>query len=214
MATTRESVETGAAPTAEVAAVPAPLAGDPSILGVPVFAAGSIALGLALVGYVPTAAGGGVLPIIFAATGLGLFVAMLWAAGVGQTIVAGIFGLFSGFWWSYSALVLGLNHNWFHVPAANVPRTVALYLITWAVIFVALMLSTLRLPLAFTIIFGLVVVALVLLVFGTLNADTTLTKAAGYVALAFGAVGVYVFMASAETATGGAGYPLGRPVRH
>lgn len=213
MASTVESAGVHAAQTTEAAA-PAALAGDPGILGVPVFVAASVALGLALVGYIPAAAVGGILPIIFSATGLGLFIATLWAAAVGQTIVAGIFGLFSGFWWSYAALVLGLTHGWFAVPAANVPRVQAIYLISWAVIFGALTLSTLRLPLAFTIIFGLVVVALVLLVFGTLNADTTLTKMAGWVVLAFGAVGTYVFMGAAESATGGGGLPLGRPIRH
>lgn len=214
MATTAEGADVPAVATAEAAVVPAPLAGDPSILGVPAFVAGSVALGLALVGYVPGAAVGGVLPIVAAATGLSLFIATVWAAAIGQTAVAGIFGLFSGFWWSYAVLVLGLTHNWFAVPAANVPRVQAIYLISWAVVFGVLTLGTLRLPLAFTIIFGLVVVALVLLIFGTLNADTTLTKMAGWVVLAFAAVGAYVFMGSATTATGGTGLALGRPVRH
>jgi succinate-acetate transporter protein len=187
-------------------------AGDPTILGLPIFAAGSVALGLALAGYVPAAAVGSVLPIVLAGTGLGLFVATLWSAAVGQTMVAGIFGLFTGFWWSYAALLLGLNHNWFAIPAANVNRSIALFLITWAVVMFALTVASVRLPLAFTLVFALVVVALVLLIFGTLNTDATLNKAAGYVALAFGALGLYLFLSAASTATGGRGYPLGPPV--
>jgi succinate-acetate transporter protein len=58
----------------------------------------------------------------------------------------------------------------------------------------ALTVASVRLPLAYTLVFGLVVIALVLLIFGTLNADTTLTKAAGYVVLAFGALGLYLFL--------------------
>ena len=190
---------------------PAP-SGDPAILGLPIFVVGSIALGLALVGYVPAAAAASALPIILAATGLGLIVSAIWAAALGQTLVACIFGLFSGFWWSYAVLVLGLDHNWFAIPAANVTHSVALFQISWAVVMAALTLATLRLPVAFTAVIGLVVVALVLLILGTLNADTTLTKAAGYVTFAFAALGVYLFLGAASTATGGRAYPLGSPL--
>jgi len=89
---------------------------------------------------------------------------------------------------------------------------VALFQISWAVVMAALTLATLRLPVAFTAVIGLVVVALVLLILGTLNADTTLTKAAGYVTFAFAALGVYLFLGAASTATGGRAYPLGSPL--
>jgi uncharacterized protein len=194
------------------AAAPEVPAGDPAILGLPIFVVGSIALGLANVGYVPPAAAAAALPIILAATGLGLLVATIWAASLGQTLVAGIFGLFAGFWWSYGALVLGLTHAWFVIPAANVERTVALFLISWAVVMAALTLATVRLPVAYTAVVGLVVIALVLLIFGTTGADTTLIKAAGWVTLAFAALGTYLFLNTASLATGGKGYPLGRPI--
>jgi uncharacterized protein len=203
---------TPSAVTAPQEATAPAVAGDPAILGLPVFVVGSIALGLALVGYVSPAAAGGALPIILAGTGLGLLISTVWAAALGQTLVACIFGLFAGFWWSYAALVLGLNHNWFAVPAADVTHTVALFQISWAVVMAALMLATLRLPVAFTAVVGLVVIALVLLVFGTLNTDTTLTKAAGYVTFAFAALGVYLFLGAASAATGGKAFPLGSPL--
>jgi len=187
-------------------------AGDPAILGLPIFAAGSIALGLALVGYVPAAAVGSVLPIVLAATGLGLLVSTVWAASLGQTVVAGIFGLFTGFWLSYAALLLGLNHNWFAIPPEAVERSVALFLIAWAIVMFALTVGTLRLPLAYTLVLGLVVVALVLLIFGTTETSETLNKMAGYVVLAFGALGIYLFLSTASIALGGAGYPLGSPL--
>jgi succinate-acetate transporter protein len=185
---------------------------DPAILGLPIFAAGSVALGLALVGYVPAAAVGSVLPIVLAATGLGLLIATLWAAGLGQTMLAGVFGLFAGFWWSYAALLLGLNHDWFAIPSPNVERSTALFLISWAVVMGALTIASVRLPIAYTAVFALVVAALVLLIFATLNADATLTKEAGYVVLAFAALGLYLFLSSASVAAGGRGYPLGPPL--
>jgi succinate-acetate transporter protein len=193
------------------AAAPA-AAGDPAILGLPAFVVGSVALALALVGYVSPVAAGSAVPIILLATGLGLVISTVWAAALGQTLVACIFGLFAGFWLSYAALVLGLNHNWFTIPPADVTHTVALFQISWAVVMGALTVATLRLPVAFTGVVGLVVLALVLLVFGTLNTDTTLTKAAGYVAFVFAALGLYLFLSAASAATGGKAYPLGRAV--
>jgi succinate-acetate transporter protein len=196
-----------------VEAAPSPAAaGDPAVLGLPIFVAGSVALGFALVGYVPAAAAGSAVPIILAATGLGLVISAIWAASLGQTLVACIFGLFAGFWLSYAMLVLGLNHNWFAIPAGDVRRSVALFDITWAVVMASLMLATLRLPVAYTAVVALVFVALVLLVFGTLNTDDTLNKAAGYVTFVFAALGIYLFLSAASVATGGKGYPLGSPL--
>ena len=136
----------------------------------------------------------------------------IWAAARGQTLVACVFGLFSGFWWSYAVLVLGLNHAWFAIPAADVAHSVALFQISWAVVMAALTIATLRLPLAFTAVVALVVLALVLLIVGTLNTDASFTKAAGSVTFAFAAIGIYLFLSAASIATGGKGYPLGSPL--
>jgi succinate-acetate transporter protein len=76
----------------------------------------------------------------------------------------------------------------------------------------ALTLATVRLPVAYTAVVGLVVIALVLLIFGTTGADATLIKAAGWVTLVFAALGTYLFLNTASLATGGRGYPLGRPI--
>src|SRR5882672_8078652 len=81
-------------------APPAAAAGDPAALGLPSFIVGSVALGLALVGMVPASAVGATLPVILTATSVGLFAAAIWAAAIGQSAVASIFGIFSGFWLS------------------------------------------------------------------------------------------------------------------
>jgi len=75
-----------------------------------------------------------------------------------------------------------------------------------------LTLATLRLPLAFTVVFALIDLALLLLLIATANASTGLVKTAGYVVLLFAAVGVYLFFSSASVATGGKALPLGKPV--
>jgi uncharacterized protein len=193
-------------------AVPGPLGGDPAILGLPSFIVGSVALGLALAGVTPAAAVGAPLAIILAATAVGLTIAAVWAAAIGASAVAGIFGIFAGFWLSYAVLVFGLIHGWFGITALAVVDTEKLFLIAWLVIIVMLTLATLRLPLAFTAVFALIDVALLLLLINTFHASSGLTKTAGYVALVFAAIGVYLFFGSASVATGGKAFPLGKPV--
>ena len=195
---------------AEAAAV-GPLAGDPMMLGLPCFIAGSVSLGLALVGVVPATALGAAIPIILTATSVGLFLATMWSASLGQSAVASVFGIFAGFWLSYAVLVLGLNHNWFAIPLTSVQATTELFLVAWLVVMVMLTLATLRLPVAYTAIFLLVSVALLLVFLGVNQTSTGLLKAGGYVVLAFAAIGVYLYASTASVATGGPAFPLGRP---
>jgi uncharacterized protein len=202
-------------PTAEAPPPPpstAFFAGNPAAVGVPVFVAGGVALGLVLLGYVSSAGVGSSIPIIGAATGIGLLIATVWSAAVGQTAVAAIFGLFAGFWLSYAVLVLGLLHNWFAITPADAVHAQGLFLITWLVIIGLLTLATLRLPLAFTVLFVLIDAALAVVLAATINASTDLSKVGGVLALAFSAVGAYLFLGIADQATGGPGVPLGRPV--
>jgi succinate-acetate transporter protein len=203
--------------TVEAAAAEAPAAapaGDPLMIGLPCFIVGSIALGLVLVGYVPATAVGASLPIILAATGVGLAIAAVWSAVLGQSAVASVFGIFTGFWWSYAVLVLGLTHNWFAIDPAAAVSTQGLFLISWLVVIVMLTLATLRLPIAFTVLFALVDIALALVLAGTLQGSASLSKVGGVVVLVFAAVGVYLYFGSASQSTGGGAAPLGRPVLH
>jgi uncharacterized protein len=190
--------------------------GNPAALGLPCFIAGSVVLGLALIGVVPLTALSAAVPIILTATSIGLFLATIWAAALGQTAVASVFGIFGGFWLSYAVLSLGLNHNWFAIPLTSVRVTLELFLISWLIVMVMLTLATLRLPLAFTGVFLLVDVALILL-FAGFNAIPTsrgLLQAAGWVIMAFAAIGIYLYADTVSQATGGGSYPLGKPALH
>jgi succinate-acetate transporter protein len=193
-------------------AATAPLLGDPSALGLPCFIAGSVSLGLALIGVVPVSAIGAALPIILTATSIGLFLATIWSASLGQTAVASVFGIFAGFWLSYAVLVIGLTHNWFGIAPASAQAAQELFLVAWLVVMIMLTLATLRLPLAFTAVFALVDLALLLVFLGVNQGSTGLLKAGGYVALAFAAIGVYLYFNTAALATGGRALPLGNPV--
>lgn len=201
-----------AAPEAAPEVAPAPPAGDPAGLGLLSFIVGSVALGLALVGVVPAAALGAPLAILLAATAAGLFLATIWAAALGQSAVATVFGIFAGFWLSYAVLVLGLLHNWFGLAVTDITSTVELFQVSWLVIMVVLTLATLRLPMAFTAVFVLVDLALLLLLLSSTQASSGLSTTAGYVVLAFAAIGVYLFINSLALATGGQALPLGKPV--
>ena len=210
-----------AAPEAAPApAVIGPMAGDPSIWGLGSFIAGSVALGLGLVGAVPFGVLGAPLAIIVAATSLGLLLSAIWCAALGQSAVAAVFGIFGTFWLSYGALVLGLDHGWFAIIHTAVVPTVKLFLLTWLIIIVMLTLATLRLPSAFTAIFALIDLALLLLYLGFVQASplgvpsSGLLKAAGWVVLAFAAIGVYLFFSAAAVGTGGKPLPLGKPLQH
>src|SRR6201996_8340785 len=200
-------------------AVVGPLAGDPAMLGLSSFIVGSVALGLGLVGVVPVGVLGAPLAIILAATALGLLLGAVWAAAVGQSAVAAIFGIFGTFWLSYAVLVLGLDHNWFAITPTAIVATVKLFLIAWLVAIVMLTLATLRLPSAFTALFGLVDLALLLLLIAWSSASAAgvpsegLIKTAGYVVLIFAALGVYLFFGASAAGTGGNALPLGRPLQ-
>src|ERR1700760_4011488 len=179
------------------AAASGPLVGDPMALGLPCFIAGSVSLGLGLVGVVPAAAIGAVIPIILAATAVGLFLATIWSASLGQSAVASVFGIFAGFWLSYAVLVLGLTHNWFGIAPASIQATQELFLVAWLVVIVLLTLTTLRLPVAFTALFFLVDLALLFVFLAVNEGSSGMAKAARYVILLFAALGCYLFPSTA-----------------
>ena len=213
MTTIDSNADLTVATASEPAPVVGPLAGDPGNLGLPSFVVGSLALGLALIGVVPAAAVGATLPILLAATSVGLFIAAIWSAAIGQNVVAGIFGIFGGFWLSYCVLVLGLVHGWLGIAdAAAVKSTQELYLTAWLVIIVVLTVATLHLPAAFTVIFALIDLALLLLLIATAQGSSGLSKTAGFVVLAFAAVGLYLFYGTASMASGGKGVNMGAPL--
>lgn len=207
-----QATETLAEPAVPVAAAPVPQ-GNPALIGVPTFLVGSIALGLVLTGFVPAEAGAASIPIIATATAFGQALAAIWAARLGQDAVASIFGIFTGFWSSYAALVLGLGHGWFGIRPEDAVRTQELFLGSWLAVVLLLTVATLRLPRAFTLLFGLIDLALLLVLIGTGQGSTPLLQAGGVTVFAFVAVGAYLFLDAMSQATGGRALPLGAPLR-
>ena len=75
-------------------------------------------------------------------------------------------------------------------------------------------MATLRLPVAYTVLFALIEAALVLVLIGTLQESSDVLRVGGVVVFVFAAVGVYLFFSSASQATGGKALPLGPPLVH
>jgi uncharacterized protein len=186
---------------------------DPAWLALPSFVVGSVAFGMALLGYVPTATITPMLPIIIAAS-VGLLMATIWAAVTGQSPQAGIYGIFTGFFMSDALLALGIAHGWFGIAPTSIAQTEKLFTIAWMVIITMLVLATVRLPVVYPVVFGLVDVSLLLYLLSIIQSSTTIAKAGGWVVMAFAAVTVYLFLGSASHATGGREFPLGRPILH
>ena len=173
---------------------------------------GAIALGLVNVGMVPAGVAGATVPILVAATGIGMLVAAIWAVQVGQGVVGGIYGIFAGFYLSDALLVLGLTHNWFGIPLTAIVSTQKVFLIAWLIVIVMLTLGMLRLPIAYPVLLGLVDVTLLLFLLGITQSSPGLTKASGYFNFIFCALGAYLFLGVMNHATGGKPFPLGKPI--
>jgi succinate-acetate transporter protein len=191
-----------------------PLAGDPGMLGLPSFIIGTVAIGLISIGVLPTAPTTAMVPILLAATSVGLFLATIWAAITGQNAAAGIYGIFGGFFSSYAVLQLGMAHNWFGISPAAYADTAKTFLICWMVIVTMLILATLRLPVLFTALFTLVDVTLLLSLLQVIHASSAMQKATGWTALAVAAVGIYLFISAGSHDTGGKELPVGKPILH
>jgi uncharacterized protein len=192
----------------------APPGNDPALLGLPTFIVGAIALGLVNVGMVPAGVAGASIPILVAATAIGMFIAAVWAVKVGQGVVAGIYGIFGGFYLSDAVLVLGLTHNWFGIPLTAIVSTQKVFLIAWLIVVVMLTLGLFRLPIVYPVLLGLVDVALLTFLLGITQNSPDLTKVSGYVNFVFCALGAYLFLGVMNQATGGKPFPLGKPLLH
>jgi succinate-acetate transporter protein len=189
------------------------LAGDPAMVGLPSFVVGGMAFGMVLIGVVPKTAVGAAMPILIAAA-LGMFLATIWAARIGESATAGISAIVGSFFLSYALLVLGLIHNWYGIAPTAVADTEKIFTISWIIIVTMLILGTLRLPLIFTALFTFIDVALVLNLLGIIQGSANLTKAAGWVVMAASVLVIYLFIGSASHDTGSKEFPLGRPILH
>lgn len=202
------SVESAEAEVA--AAAPAVPAGNPALLGLMTFLPAGITLGLWFVGYLNTAKfGGGMIPIVSLSAGLFLLVAAVWAARLAQNTVAAIFGVFSAFWLSFGFLLIGLTSGWWAVDGDASGQVRATYLLSFLLVFVLLTLSTLRLPLVFTVGFVLVDITFALAFIGVSTSNAGLFPIAGITTFLFCLVFAYILYDGINQDLGGRALPMG-----
>lgn len=202
------SVESAEAEVA--AAAPAVPAGNPALLGLMTFLPAGITLGLWFVGYLDTAKfGGGMIPIVSLSAGLFLLVAAVWAARLAQNTVAAIFGVFSAFWLSFGFLLIGLTSGWWAVDGDASGQVRATYLLSFLLVFVLLTLSTLRLPLVFTVGFVLVDITFALAFIGVSTSNAGLFPIAGITTFLFCLVFAYILYDGINQDLGGRALPMG-----
>ncbi|MGH9447696.1 MAG: GPR1/FUN34/YaaH family transporter [Terriglobia bacterium] len=178
--------------------------GDPLTLGLPVFAVASLALGMGCLGKPSGLAV--VAPLIILTTGIFQVITTVWAIIRGQSIVALIFALFSGFWLTLGCVLIGTQHGWFGIPAGGTAGALELIFICYSTLFFFLLIPCLRLPVIYPITVALIVVALAFAAAGALAIT-------GYLALAFSFLGFWASLNVAHAAMGTKAFPpLGKPL--
>jgi succinate-acetate transporter protein len=203
-------VQSGAHAAAEPAPAPAP-AGNPALLGLATFLPGALSLGLWLVGYLPAGDVGGIIPALVFSNGLFLMIACVWASRIGGSAVAGIFGTFSAFWISLGVLLAAVTNGWFALTAESTPLPT--FLLAWLIVFVALTLATLRLPLAFSAGFVFVCIAVALVLANALTGAAIFNTLAGVSVFVFCAIFAYVWIDGMTQELGGKAMSLGNPIQ-
>ena len=195
-------------PVVEAAA--APPGGNPALLGLITFLPSGITLGLWFVGYLDTATlPGGMIPALALSAGIFMLIATVWSGRIGASTVAAIFGVFAAFWLSFAALVTGLTSGWWGITADGVKSVQSTYLLSFLLVFVLLTVSTLRLPLAFTVGFVLVDLTFLLAFVAVEGTHPNLFDWAGVTTFAFCAVFAYVLYDGFNQDLGAPAMPMG-----
>lgn len=193
------------------AAPPAAPAGNPALLGLATFLPGGLSLGLWLVGYLPAADLGAIVPAVVLSSGLFLLISSVWATRLGASAVAAILGTFSAFWLSLGLLVTGITAGWFGLTADSTPLPT--FLLSWLIVFVALTLTTLRLPLAFTAGFLFVDIAVALVLAFALTGTALYSTLAGVAVFIFCAIFAFIWVDGVQQELGGKAMSMGRPIQ-
>jgi succinate-acetate transporter protein len=192
---------------------PAVPVGNPALLGLITFLPSGVTLGLWFVGYLDTAKfAGGMIPIVSISAGLFLLVSAIWAGRLAQNTVAAIFGVFSAFWMSFGFLLIGLTSGWWAVDGDASGEVRSTYLLSFLLVFVLLTVSTLRLPLMFTLGFVLVDITFALAFFGVSTSSAGLFPIAGITTFLFCLVFAYILFDGINQDLGGRAIPMGSPM--
>jgi hypothetical protein len=174
----------------------------------PAAMAGALAFALAVAGYAPI---GAIVPILLI-TGVAQIMASRATAGPGEGALSLIHATFAGFWLTYAALVLGLDHNWFGISPVDAPRAIILFLASWGAVALVATIASMALPLAYTGVLVLFDAATGLLIAGSIVGTPVLFTAAGGALFALAGLAAYVAVVTGTSLGLRLGPPLGAPL--
>jgi uncharacterized protein len=161
---------------------------DPGAWAVTAFATTSFMLGMYNSGLLNSAGAPIVIPAAFFFGGLIQIIVAIMEISRGNLFGAVVFGSYGPFWVIYAALVSLYATS---IPAAQLNSAVTLFLAMWAVLSFIFFIASFRTDAILVVIIGLIFVGLVLLAIGAGASQPNLTKAGGWVTLAFAVLAWY-----------------------
>ena len=161
---------------------------DPAAWAVTAFATTSFMLGMYNAGLLNAAGAPIVIPVAFFFGGLIQIVVAILEISRGNLFGAVVFGSYGPFWVIYGALETLYATS---IPAAQITSAVSLFLAMWAVLSFIFFIAALRTDAVLVTIIGLIFVGLVLLSIGIGASQSGITKAGGWVTLAFAVLAWY-----------------------
>ncbi|MDQ6799108.1 MAG: acetate uptake transporter [Actinomycetota bacterium] len=140
-----------------------------------------------------------VLPLALFYGGLTQLLAGMWEFRNRNTFGAAAFSSFGAFWLAYAAyvkfVVPGLAHS------TDAYKATGLFLLSWAIFTGYMLIASLRVSVAVAAVFLTLFVTFVLLSVGTLNSNTSIVHAGGWVGLATAVVAWYASFAGVMNST-------------
>lgn len=161
---------------------------DPGAWAVTAFGTTSFMLGMYNAHLLPVAGVAVVIPVAFFFGGLIQIIVGILEVMRGNVFGAVVFGTYGPFWVIFAAI-----ETWFaaKIPASAADSALCLFLAMFAVITFYFVIASLRTDAVLVAIFVLIFAGLVLLSIGAGLPDITLTKAGGWVTLAFAVLAWY-----------------------
>jgi len=161
---------------------------DPGAWAVTAFATTSFMLGMYNTHLLNPAGAVIVFPVAFFFGGLIQIIVGVLEIGRGNVFGAVVFGTYGPFWVIYGAI-----GTWYgaKLPAGSVDSATALFLAMFAVLTFYFLIASFRTDAVLVAIFALIFIGLVLLAIGAAKPSVPITKAGGWVTLAFAVIAWY-----------------------
>jgi uncharacterized protein len=171
---------------------------DPGPLGLGAFALTTFVLSMFNADLVSRAGEPVVLSLALAYGGIVQILAGMWEFRTGNTFGAVAFSSFGAFWLSFFAYGTFFADK---VPTAHAGSAVGLFLISWGIFTLYMLVASLRTTAAVALVFLLLSATFIVLGIGNANTSNSLIKVGGWLGIATAAAAWYASMAAVVNAT-------------